>query len=132
MLIDVGEQPIRDHIRFQVDSRLFEREFLHRGGIRLLGHLGVEPQIPAGADVLVKRAGPVVSSGVQMRTRNRSLREHVADRGTQTAARRVDVADIAFQAELHGKIGLGVSRISTEAQECEYAGNTELSRSTDH
>ena len=61
LLIDIRQQPIRDYIRFQVDSRLLEREFLHRRGIRRLGHLRVEPQVAAGADVLAERAGPVVA-----------------------------------------------------------------------
>src|SRR6202050_356181 len=132
LLIDVRQKPVGNDIRFQVDAGLLEREFLHRGGLRHLRPLGVEPQIAAGPQIRTQLTGPIVEFRVEVLIGNDGLRQYVGKRRAQAAAGRIDVALAAFEAELHREIGLGLRRIGAEAQPEGQAVPAETSVPADH
>src|SRR6202040_2184163 len=96
-----------------------EAEFLQGGCLRSLGDLGVESQVAARPKIRTELTCPVIECGIQMLSGQHGLREDIAERGTQPAPGRVDMALPAFEPHLHREVRFGArgARCKTKQRE---------------
>ncbi len=117
-LVDIYGEAIRNDRGVDVQSGLLQIELVRAGGVGDLRVASVEAQITAYGEEARDVAGPCVRAGVQVLRGELRLSEHVAEGIPHSAARRVDVTLLAFEAGLHGQIRLGM-RAQREQTGCQ-------------